>query len=239
MKKYVLAVFAAVAAFSLSAQTVTEEVTEVITESVVETGAGAGRCWFVSAGAGAQIFFGDHDRQLKVGDRLSPALDIAVGRWFSPSVGVRLMYSGLSARGATQTWGDHKGGVHSTGEEVAGKFTHDYGFLCKSKFNFFTLHADVMFDLTNLIGGYDERRVYGCAPYVGMGWGHVYSAPAENSFIGNVGVMNMFHVIPALDINLDIRGTVTRDGFDGEKGHRALDGILSVTAGVTYRFASR
>lgn len=87
--------------------------------------------WFVSVGAGGQVYFGDHDRQASFGDRISPALDVAVGKWFSPSIGVRLMYSGLSVKGATQ-----KGSLaHSTGEDVPGKGGNGY-WLEKQKFNY-------------------------------------------------------------------------------------------------------
>lgn len=196
--------------------------------------------WFLSIGAGPQIFFGDHDRQCKLGDRISPALDFSVGKWFSPNIGVRLMYSGLSAKGATQTWNNSgTGGFYNTGKPVPGKDTHDYGYLYKSDFDFLTLHADVLFDLTNIIGGYNSRRVYGCAPYVGVGWGHVYSKPHQNSVIGNVGVYNMFHLGKGFDINLDLRATITNDSFDGEVGRRDFDGIFSVTAGVSYTFKPR
>ncbi|MCS2517263.1 hypothetical protein NXW37_26985 [Bacteroides thetaiotaomicron] len=58
--------------------------------------------WFISAGGGAQIYFGDHDKQVSFGKRLAPALDIAVGKWFTPGIGMRLMYSGLQQKGATQ-----------------------------------------------------------------------------------------------------------------------------------------
>ena len=57
--------------------------------------------WFVSVGGGAQMYFGDHDKQVDFADRLSGALDVAVGKWFSPQIGVRLMYSGLQVKGAT------------------------------------------------------------------------------------------------------------------------------------------
>lgn len=57
--------------------------------------------WFISAGGGAQIYFGDHDKQVSFGKRLAPALDIAVGKWFTPGIGMRLMYSGLQQKGAT------------------------------------------------------------------------------------------------------------------------------------------
>lgn len=238
MKKYLMTAVAALAAVGVSAQEAVQ--TEEVFETVTSVAPDARSNWFVSIGAGPQIFFGDHDRQAKFGDRISPALDIAVGKWFSPSIGVRLMYSGLSAKGVTQTWNpDGKGGVYNTGDPVPGKFNHEYGFLCKSKFNFLTLHADVMFDLTNMIGGYRADRVYSVAPYIGVGWGHVYSSPHQNSVVGNIGVFNMFHVTKALDINLDIRASITDDEFDGERGRRNFDGLVSVTAGVTYRFAPR
>ena len=35
--------------------------------------------WFVGIDGGAQIYFGEHDKQCKFGDRLAPALNIYVG----------------------------------------------------------------------------------------------------------------------------------------------------------------
>ena len=40
--------------------------------------------WFVSVGGGAQIYFGDHDKQMDFTDRLSPNLDVAIGKCFTP-----------------------------------------------------------------------------------------------------------------------------------------------------------
>ena len=86
--------------------------------------------WFISAGGGAQIYFGDHDKQVSFGKRLAPALDIAVGKWFTPGIGMRLMYSGLQQKGATQ-----KGALsHSTGGDVPGKGGNGY-WLEKQKFD--------------------------------------------------------------------------------------------------------
>lgn len=239
MKKYLLTAIAATAVMGMSAQEVAGVAAETYTETVTSIAPDARSNWFISVGAGPQMFFGDHDRQAKFGDRISPALDIAVGKWFSPAIGVRLMYSGLYAKGATQTWGKKDGGMYSTGKEIPGKYSNPYGFLCEQKFNYLTLHADVMFDLTNMIGGYNADRVYGCAPYIGVGWGHVYDKPHQNTVIGNAGIFNMFHVSKAFDINLDLRAMITNDELDGETGRRSFDAMLSVTAGVTYRFAPR
>ena len=57
--------------------------------------------WFITVGAGPQMMFGDHDKQVGFGKRISPSLDIAVGKWFTPGLGLRLQYSGLQAKGFT------------------------------------------------------------------------------------------------------------------------------------------
>lgn len=190
--------------------------------------------WFISAGGGAQIYFGDHDRQASFGDRLSGALDIAVGKWFSPEIGVRLMYSGLSAKGATQ-----KGHLaHSTGVDVPGKGGNGY-WLEKSKFNFFNFQIDAMFNASNIIWGYNENRVYNLSPYVGLGVMRVSDKPAETAIAGHFGLLNSFRLTSCLDLNLDIRGTLVNDDFDGEPGGRKGEGLLTATLGLTYKFSPR
>lgn len=190
--------------------------------------------WFISAGGGAQIYFGDHDRQANFGDRLSGALDIAVGKWFSPEIGVRLMYSGLSAKGATQ-----KGHLaHSTGVDLPGKGGNGY-WLEKSKFNFFNFQIDAMFNASNIIWGYNEKRVYNLSPYVGLGVMRVSDKPAETAIAGHFGLLNSFRLTSCLDLNLDIRGTLVNDDFDGEPGGRKGEGLLTASLGLTYKFSPR
>ena len=184
---------------------------------------------FVSAGVGPQVLFSDHDRQLDFGDRVSPALDIAVGKWFKPWVGVRLMYSGVQMRGATR-WG----AAHSTGEEVPG-----WGAgLHKQKFGSYHVHADALFNLTNAFGGYDENRVWNGSVYAGIGVMGTAEAPTSACVAGDFGILNTFRVAKDWDVNLDLRGTLVQDKFDGEEGE-AIDGVLGLTVGVTYRFALR
>ena len=186
--------------------------------------------WFISIGAGGQVYFGDHDKQVSFGERISPALDIAVGKWFSPEIGVRLMYNGLSAKGATR-WG----AAHSTGEEVEGWGTGLY----KSKFNYFNFQADAMFNLSNIFCGYNEKRVYNCSPYIGLGVMKVTDAPKETAVSGHFGILNSFRLCSALDLNLDLRGTLVDDDFDGEPGGHGGEGMFSATIGLTYKFKPR
>lgn len=193
--------------------------------------------WFVSVGGGAQVYFGDHDKQMKFFDRLAPNLDIAVGKWFTPGIGVRLMYSGLSAKGATQSWGSE--GIHDTGKPVDGKYTHAYGFLNESEFDFYNVHADVMFNMSNLLFGYNENRIWNCTPYVGLGWMLTWESPRAREVSANIGLLNTFRLSKCLDLNLDIRGTSVNDRFDGEVDGRKEEGLLSASLGLTYKFAKR
>lgn len=196
--------------------------------------------WFISVGGGGLLYFGDHDRQLQFGEWISPTFDIAVGKWFSPEVGARLMYSGGAIRGATQA-SQESNGVHSLGSAIAGK--PDYGYWLKnSRFGFFNIHADVLFNLNNIIAGYKEDRIYTISPYIGLGVMRAYKAPVATEFAGTVGLLNSFRVAKGLDINLDVRGALVADRFDGEVGGlrgREGEGLLSVALGVTYKFKER
>lgn len=188
--------------------------------------------WFVSAGGGVNLYFGDHDKQVKFGKRLAPAVDVAIGKWFTPGIGVRFAYSGLSVKGATQT------GIHSTGEEVPGKGGYGY-WLTKQKFNYFNFHLDAMFNVSNLFFGYNPNRVYSLSPYVGLGVMKTNDTPKATEIAGHFGLLNSFRLCDALDLNLDIRGTLVSDAFDGENAGRGGEGMLSATVGLTYKFKKR
>lgn len=184
--------------------------------------------WFVTAGGGALIFFGDHNKQMKFGDRLSPALDIGFGKWFTPGIGVRFMYSGLTIKGATQN------GSHSTG-----KVYDASQWLEEQKFDFMNIHGDVLFNASNLLCGYNEKRFWSVTPYVGLGWILTWETPRARNFNASIGLINSFRLSSAFDLNLDVRGTATKDEFDGERGGRKEEGLLSVAVGVTYKFPRR
>ncbi len=186
--------------------------------------------WVISVGGGVQVFFGDHDRQLPFGQRISPALDINVGKWFSPDIGVRLGYSGWKLNGATR-WGI----AHSTGEQVDGWGDGLY----KSKLNYYNIHLEAMFNFSNIISGYKENRFYDCIPYAGVGLMHATQDPIRTEVAGQIGVLNTFRLSDGWSLNLDLRGTWVSDQFDGESGGRTGEGLLAATIGVTYKIKPR
>lgn len=181
--------------------------------------------WFISAGAGAQVYLGTDDSKGAFGKRISPALDIAVGKWFTPGLGLRLEYSGLQSRGYAPY-----GTSYTLGDP------NDKG-MYRQKWNMMNLHGDIMFNLTNMFCGYKENRVYSAIPYIGFGWLRSYQDPKFNNFSGNIGLINRFRVSKAIDINLEARALVTKGNFDDQISK--ADAIVGITAGITYKFKQR
>ena len=237
MKKIALLTVFAAGALSLSAQnsTVEEKVEYSKDKYKVETNRFWSN-WFISAGAGVNFGFTDHDKQADFGDRISPALDISVGKWFTPGIGLRVSYSGLNMKGASNVTQD--GPSHTTGKPMPMGKGSGYDMQYQ-KFSFYNLHGDVLFNLSNLLCGYNEKRIWNCSPYVGIGWGRVWDSPQFKGVTANLGVLNTFRLNEWLDLNVDLRGFMTGEGFDGAWGDEEHDGVLSATVGLTYKFKRR
>lgn len=183
-----------------------------------------GSNWFISGGVGAQMYIGDHDSEAGFGKRLAPALDIAVGKWFTPGIGLRVAYNGLQAKGATPGAND----PYAKGD------TYSNGFH-KRKWNIANFHGDVLFNLSNMFCGYNEERVYPFIPYVGAGLVHSWTDPKEDNLGVNAGLINRFRLSSALDLNVELRGVLMKNSFGGF-GKEAMGGL---TVGVTYKFKNR
>lgn len=197
--------------------------------------------WSIGIGGGVNMFMGEHDRQMKFNHRLSPAADFYVAKWFTPVVGFRFGYTGAQFLGATNIDTEFP---HSTGTP----YNDDtYKTLYWQKWGFFNIHADFMLNLVNLIGGYKER-VFNTSLYFGVGLIRAYQTPVATKLSGNVGIFNTFRLCDALDLNIDIRGTLVPEDFDGEGGVRpganyggvySSDGFLTASIGLAYKFKPR
>lgn len=184
-----------------------------------------GSNWFFSLSGGAEVLFGNDDTAGSFGKRISPTLNFGVGKWFTPGIGLRLQYSGLQARGFSYTEND-----------FTKSWNKDEGYY-KQKFNYMNLHGDVLFNLSSLIAGYNPDRVYEVIPYLGGGFTHTYSKSKRQALALNFGIINRFKVADSWDLNLELASMGTQNKFDDQLGgSRDLDGVVSVTAGVTYHF---
>lgn len=202
--------------------------------------------WIIGIAGGVNMYMGEHDRQMKFNHRLAPAMDIYVGKWFTPSLGFRVAYSGGQGFGATNV---DTGFINSTGTPYTGVDEHKT--LYWQEFHMWNIHADFMLNLMNLIGGYKER-VYNISPYFGIGYARAYALKGnENRFCNNrlaglVGLYNTFNICPALDITVDLRGVLVPQDFEGELGKRPeggetyeSEGYLTASVGLAYKFKPR
>ena len=141
--------------------------------------------WFFSIGGGASVMYGDNDQELgDFGKRISPTMNISVGKWFTPGLGLRLQYSGLQAKGFT---------TDPLADYVKGTQRENGSY--KQRFDYMNFHGDVMFNLNALFGGYNQDRVYEIIPYLGAGITHNYTKPHRgSSYSQSVACTNRFHV---------------------------------------------
>ncbi len=221
MKKIVLVAF--LATLSLSAFARGGEKGPVLTNRFIDN-------WFISAGGGINIYFGETDNSAK--KRVAPALDVAVGKWITPAFGARLMYSGLQARGSSPYWTPF-----TTNEPLTAK-----GYIPK-KMRVHFIHADFLWNLSSQFGGYKETRIYEAIPYAGFGAAIATNTQGQKATRRELafaaGLINKFRVTRYLDVNLELRGMLVNQRFDNVVGGKAAEGMLSVTAGLTYRFNKR
>ncbi len=168
--------------------------------------------WFVSAGGGVQVYFGKGNDNADFGKRVAPALDISVGKWITPAVGVRLQYSGLNAKD------------FSNGNK-------------KEKFNTMNLHGDFLWNISNAIGG-EVDRFWNFVPYVGFGWARADGNKfTNNELAANVGLLHNLRICDALSVGIDMRSMFVNSRFAGAAGGNDISALCSITAGLTYNFA--
>lgn len=219
--------------------------------------------WFLGIGGGVNHYMGEHDRQMKFINRLAPAMDVYFGKWFTPTLGFRVMYSGGDFYGATNLMTGH---INSTGTPVATDYLKqsfldenpgykgdgtDHHALYWQKSHVWNVHVDFMLNLMNLIGGYKERA-YNLSPYFGVGYARSYAHEnldnrfANNRVNGILGLLNTFRLGDALDLNIDVRGVMVPQDFEGELGKRPeggetyeSEGYLTATLGLAYKFKPR
>lgn len=197
--------------------------------------------FFVGIGGGANVYFGEQDREMKFHHRLAPAMDVYVGKWLSKSFGVRFAYTGGRALGVTNVDTGIINGTNSVYDKPVGDKWHYWQI-----FDFMSVRADFMLNVVNLIWGVNPDRIYHLSPYIGAGVAKIYGAPLEATRVGiTIGAYNTFRISDSFDIVLDVHGTAVPEDFEHETGVRpgakpnglySYDGILTAALGVSYSF---
>ncbi len=264
LKKSFLAVLALGAMQFANAQEIDSVVTKEVKTAdkyVVETNH-FGDNWFISLQGGANMIFADHtnsfERVTQKGERTwgnefggaGLNIDLNFGKWFTPGIGTRLGLAYGNLRGWNGTLeNNRRPDSQNIGKSRFG-FIDDVNKPTRTNVKYINAHADLMFNISQMIHGYDQERFYSFIPYASLGfYKSVGTKPVSlNNYdskygtlalAGGFGILNRFKVSNRFDITLDIAAKVADDRFDGQIGGNGFwgaqfDGVASATLGVVY-----
>lgn len=187
--------------------------------------------WFVQANVAGSAFWGnqevgnDFSKSPLKGFRNNLGFSVAVGKWFTPGLGLRTKFNGI--------WGRS---VVSTDKKVNAD-------------KYWTLNEQVLFNVSNMLCGYNENRLWDAIPYASVGLNRNMSANTYAPVLG-VGLLNEFKLNNKWAINLDINYGLSTSDYDGRtaalpgavaKDAHSVKGLianhdraLNVEVGVTY-----
>ena len=199
--------------------------------------------FFAGIGAGPSVYFGENDRNMLFHHRIAPAMDIYLGKWIFPWLGLRISYSGGHALGLCNRWDSPD--AHPTGEKYPYSKDETCYWVDRQAFDYVSIRGDLMLNFTNLFMGANPDRLYNISFYGGLGMAKVCEKLEASRFGLTLGLYNTFRVGNALDVVLDVHAMGLPEDFESEVGTRpdadpngfySHDGILTASVGVAYRF---
>lgn len=162
-------------------------------------------------------------------------VDVAVGKWFTPGLGLRLKANwenGLIGSDHANwfgfTAGNHEG-MTPTGAVGVNKQQDKGGYAA--------LTGDVMFNLSNLLCGYSETRVWNLIPFVGAGLNTVFANHTNAQPVLRAGIESTWKVSKLINIYLDGAYNWTTNAFNGWEGASSIgsaQGYVGIDAGVQF-----
>ena len=200
--------------------------------------------WFVLADVGGHVFLGDYGSVGKFSGLLSPELNIGVGKWFTPGIGVKLQFGISNSRGYSK---------EPTYYTYGGQKTADDGTpYWKSKMKWWDLSASAMFNLSRLFCGYEgkdsDKLMNQFIASVGIGALHHWGIDEQrNEWSGHLELQYSRFLSRKKNFSLDLkaRATLYQTNFDGitvksngEDSHW-FDANVGLSVGFTYYFKKR
>ena len=182
----------------------------------VSEAANWGRNWFMEVKGGASAFLGSPIGCGDVFDRLTPALQLGVGKWFTPAVGGRVAYQGLRFKNAELK-------------------SMDYHFF----------HADFLFNLSSGVRCNDlGLSRWDVIPYLGVGMAYNPNwktdgmnpdhASGNHPFAFSYGLECRYRLGNRIQLVADISGMTTEKDYDGVGSSSGFgDHMISLSAGLS------
>lgn len=178
--------------------------------------------WFIQANLAGTAFYSSQENNLDLSKsplkdfRSNLGLSVAIGKWFTPGLGLRTKVNGFWGR--TVSGDDAKANASK----------------------YWQANEQVLFNLSNMICGYNPDRVWNFIPYIGGGIGRNMS---YNSYAMGLqaGLLNEFRLSRKVALNLDLSWGMHEPDFDGNtvanassRSPKSKDRDLNLEIGLTY-----
>ena len=178
----------------------------------VSEGSGWDRNWFLEVKGGTSAFLGSPVGCGDLFDRLTPALQVGVGKWFTPAVGGRIEFQGCQFKNA----------------EFA---TMKYQFI----------HADFMYNLTAFIRQNElGLSRWDVIPFLGIGmvhnsdWSSGNRSGTNHPFAFAYGLEARYRITNRLHMLAELSGMTTMKNFDAiGSSSRFGDNMFTLSAGLS------
>lgn len=178
----------------------------------VSEGSGWDRNWFLEVKGGTSAFLGSPVGCGDLFDRLTPAVQVGIGKWFTPAVGGRIEFQGCQFKNA----------------EFA---TMKYQFI----------HADFMYNLTAFISQNElGLSRWDVIPFLGVGmvhnsdWSSEKGSGTNHPFAFAYGLEARYRITNRLHLLAELSGMTTMKNFDAiGSSSRFGDNMLTLSAGLS------
>ena len=177
--------------------------------------------WFVSAGVSGTAYYTSQEHGVSNNPfsdkRGTIGFTVAVGKWFTPGIGLRTKFDFLK------------------GKQVNSETNHPL-------YTAMNVHEDVMFNLSNIFCGYNEKRVWNTILYAGIGTSSKLKNNSNTDIYYTAGWLNNFRVSKHVQIFADLSVGATEGSVDGAandnwasyKKNKSGHKNLRLDVGVTY-----
>ena len=195
--------------------------------------------WFLELEGGAQYTLGE----TKFRRLLSPNVQLGIGYQFNPIIGLRLQGNGWQSKGGWNGYMPAEGGL---------AFTKGY------KYKYVAPGLDVLFNLSNLIGGYNPTRFFNLKAYLGAGANIAFDNDEVNEIashltdkdayllqnlwdgskvrpFGRGGIQMDFRLSDCVSIVVEGNANALNDKYNSKKdGDNNLDWYFNALAGLRF-----
>ncbi len=163
--------------------------------------------WFIQVGADWNAWYSSEEHGLNLNRspfkkfRSNPGISVAIGKWFTPGIGLRTKLQGIWGKTVTDAnnYGNHN--------------------------SYWVLNEHVLFNVSNMLCGYNPNRVWNFIPFIGGGIGRTMTHNLYATDL-SAGILNEFRVSKKVAINFELgwnRLESDIDGIEKTNAHRGWD----------------